>query len=219
MKWCVVNVTFGEPYDEFQPRLLASLDKYWGGPRMIWTGELPKGSPSHVECPFGFKLHAIKAAYDAGYEGVIWLDGGGYLTGPIDRLIEQTTKDGYYFVYNPIEPLSRWVSDEALKGLGTTRQQVADYGWKLFAGTPYALSLTNAITSSFWVRWWSAMERGLFKHVAGDSSTDFYGHRHDEAVAAVIAYQLGMKPSEFGGFYVGDEKDTPTSFIRSGHAH
>jgi hypothetical protein len=171
-----------------------------------------------VDCPFGFKLHAIKAARDAGFDGVIWLDGGGYLTGPMDRLMEHTESIGHYFIDNPLEPLSRWVSDEALAILGPKREYIRDMGWKLFGGTPYAFDFRHERTRAFFSQWWTAMELGAFRHVAGQHGTEFHGHRHDEAVAAVIAHQMGMEVSPFMEFYVGDEKDTPTSFIRSGHA-
>lgn len=216
-RWCVVIVTFGEPYDEFQPRLLASLDVHWRGDRMIWTGKLPDGAPSHSQCPFGFKLYAIKAARDAGHRGVVWMDGGGYLTGPVDPLLERTSREGCYIVEGT-KPLSWWVSEEAARGMGVTRGDMDLRGWKLCGGTPYAFDFDHPVADQFFRRWWHAMEAGHFRHVPGDGTNGFHGSRHDESIASILMYQLGITPQRFGEFYVGDEKDSPTSFIRSGHA-
>lgn len=213
---CIVNCTFGEPYDEYQPRLLASLDKYWKGPRITWTNCLPSGAPPHSVSPFGFKLHAIQYARESGFNTVVWLDGGGYLIGPIDELLRKTFNTGYYAVEG-YEPIYRWVSDEALHHLGETRQGLKEKGWKLFGGTPYAFDFTKDVTKEFFRRWWRAMQMGMFKHISGDSKTDFHGHRHDEAIATILFHQMGMIPSKIGEFYGGDEKESaPTVVIKSG---
>jgi hypothetical protein len=213
--YCIVNCAFGEPYDECQPRLQESLAKHWKGPRIIWTDALPAGSPTHSESPFAFKLYAMKYARESGYPGVIWLDGGGYLTGSIEGLINKTINTGYYAVEGWF-PLYQWISDDALRHLGETRHGLKEKGWKLMGGTPYALDFRVDIACTFFDRWWKAMEAGCFKHVPGDSNTDFHGHRHDEAVASVLFHQLGMTPSPLGEFYSGDESDLPTVAIRSG---
>jgi hypothetical protein len=218
--FCVVNATFGAYYLPYQKRLLASLDKYWSGPRMIWTDELPKGSPPHQGAFYAFKLYAIKEAMEAGHEGIIWLDGGGYLTAPIEPLIEKIKLEGYYAVKSP-ELIYKWIGVKAMKYFGYTREtlkaKAIETDWRLIGGTPYGFDFSHDITKEFFSRWWSAMEAGMFSHEPGDSS-EFRGHRHDEAIASMLYGIMGMKASWFGEFYSGDEKDSqPGTVIKSGY--
>jgi hypothetical protein len=78
MKTCVINVANGI-YLRGQERLRESLKAQgFRGDVIFWTDALPPGSPTQDESPMAFKPFAFKAAFEQGYELVLWLDAAAY---------------------------------------------------------------------------------------------------------------------------------------------
>src|ERR1700757_3475458 len=106
-KRCIVNFADGDFYAMLQGRLMYSFapctdrtfingSKIWsrdpmhnfeatgkmnefkGIDLLLWRHDMPNGSRSHQESPYGFKVHCIKAAYELGYTSVLWIDAPAY---------------------------------------------------------------------------------------------------------------------------------------------
>jgi len=80
---CVVNFSCRgrENYPMGQKRLKQTLEDKTDADTMLWLAPdmtsregYPPNSPTHNEVPYAFKYHAMKAAFDKGYDLVFWLD-------------------------------------------------------------------------------------------------------------------------------------------------
>jgi hypothetical protein len=74
MNTCIVSAGVGKWYPQGVARLERSLVYHgYAGDMMLYT-DLPPGSPTHEQMPYGMKLAALKSAVDLGYERILWLD-------------------------------------------------------------------------------------------------------------------------------------------------
>lgn len=60
----------GNHYPKGQRRLIES--PHLCAETMIWTKQLPHGSPKHSQINYAFKAHALMAAKDRGYSALMW---------------------------------------------------------------------------------------------------------------------------------------------------
>ena len=206
---CIVSVAT-DGYVPFQERLMESLRSAGYRDALIrWTNELPPGSPSHEDVPYGFKVSAIPEAFRQGHTSILWLDSPSQATASLDGLFERIEREGHLLMAGD-EFLGNWASDDCLRAFGLPRDQAMNR--KLMNGTFIGVDLRNARTLDWFRRWSDAARRGLFggpcfspnapaeirdrkpgKSV-GFVSTDSrcWGHRHDEAVGTCLAWRLDM---------------------------
>ena len=183
------------------------------GDLLFWQpGALPPGCPPHDESPFAFKPFAFAEARRRGNDLALWLDASCVVVRPLDEVFTEIAGTGYVVFANGQHRVGEWASDVALVELGLTRDQAlripeinaAAIGFDLhhpaatrfldewidraragvaFRGTEAPI-LTRA--GHFDVKW----------NVRGRVSPDrrVRGHRHDQTVAGVLTYRLGMSP-------------------------
>lgn len=227
-KRAIVNVATGDFYCKMQERLVQSfsrsvdylathyrsgeysfgtaLNEYKGIDLHIWNDCLPKGSRSHSESPYGFKVWAIKAAYEMGYTSILWLDSPAYaVKEDISPIFDKIEKEGYYAMSH-IDPLENWIAPsrnpytiEELKGLN------------LPSGSCYGFHLNG----------WGNGEQ-LFYQLMSDEKDGLFGsevfgegkwHRHDEAMLALNMYSLSLPVFTFDPLF---QSDSPECVIKSG---
>src|SRR5688500_13335527 len=201
-KRVIVNVATGDFYCKLQDRLTESLyntidrirviysdgkdtsasrpNSKYGIDLMIWNDCLPPGSRPHSESPYGFKVHAIKAAYERGYTSILWLDSPAYaVKEDVSPIFEKIEKEGYYAMSH-IDPLENWVGDDYLNAFGLKRDSLK--GLNLPSGSCYGFNLdADAIWKMFCV--FDLREKaGYFK---SDVFAEGKCHRHDKAVLAI----------------------------------
>ena len=206
---CIVSVATGA-YVPRQERLMESLRSAGYRDAVIrWTNELPPGSPSHEDVPYGFKVFAIQEAFRRGHTSILWLDSPSLATAPLDGLFERIEREGHLLLAGN-EFLGNWASDDCLRAFGLLRDRAMNL--KLMNGTFIGVDLRNARTLDWFQQWSDAGRRGLFAgpYLSPDApaeirdrkpgksvgfvSTDSrcWGHRHDEAVGSCLAWRLGM---------------------------
>lgn len=226
-KRAIVNVATGEFYCKMQERLVESLrpsvdwvttnyshieqapipfgnDK--GIDILLWRDCLPHGSRPHSESPYGFKVHAIKAAHEKGYTSILWLDSPAYaVKEDISPIFDKIEKEGYYAMSH-IDPLENWVapsrnpySAEELKGLN------------LPSGSCYGFHLNGwGNGEQLFYQLMSDEKEGLFRsEVFGGGKW----HRHDEAMLALNMYSLSLPVFTFDPLF---QSDSPECVIKSG---
>lgn len=233
-KHCIVNVSTGDFYCKMQERLhksfAGSIDsviifacdingiqfpvklKYretTGIELLLWRNILPLGSRPHSESPYGFKVHAIKAAYEMGYTSILWLDSPAYaVKEDISPIFEKIEKEGYYAMSH-IDPLCNYVGNEASYEWGVTLKQLDNEGLNLPSGSCYGFNLNSSIGLQVYSSVLTAEKAGFFK------SSD-KRHRHDEAILALILRAYNKSIFTFDPLF---QSDSPECVIKSGGDH
>lgn len=231
-KRCIVNVATGEFYCKMQDRLLRSFAscvdratiyskamnpvynipiqlKYSnskGIDLILWKDLLPTGSRSHSESPYGFKVHAIKAAYDSGYTSILWLDSQAYaVKDDVSPIFNKMETEGYY-VMSHIAPLNQFVGSFALQHYQLSRRYLD--GHNLPSGTCYGFDVTGRGFPLI-MDMIAAERDGYFRsEVSGDIV-----HRHDEAILAITLIRHSAPVFTFDPLF---QSDSPECVIRSG---
>lgn len=149
---------------------------------ICWQNLLPPGARPHTESQYGFKIHAIKAAYEKGYTSVLWLDSPAYTVqknvSPIFEVIE---KEGYYAMSH-IDPLINQVGDTYLKFYRMKRERLE--GYNLPSGSCYGFDLRNPVGKGVGAQIFRTLEHDEFRGLFKSETTDQWNHRHDEACLA-----------------------------------
>lgn len=204
MTRCIVSVGTGQ-----YARGVARLKKLAKDPVMAWTTELPAGSPSHRDTPYGFKAYALEIARKAGYELVLWADASIKPVRSMEPLWDLIEKQGYWFSAN-WWPNGEWCSDASLPLLGITREEAM--GHMHVAATSFGLNLRSDEGNGFlddYMRYArNGAFRGPWKNERGEASADprVRGHRHDQTAASAICWRRGFTLT-----------NPPTWFAYSGH--
>lgn len=231
-KRCIVNVATGDFYCNMQERLKESFFKsvayvhQWrnqeanykttvvygpgrssGIDLLLWTDCLPPGSRHHSESPYGFKVHAIKAAYEKGYTSILWLDSPAYaVKEDISPIFEKIEKEGYYAM-SWIDPLENWIAPSRMRG----------YSYDDFKG----LNLPSGSCYGFHITGWGNGDQIFFDLLEDEQGGDFKSevfaegkcHRHDEAILARNLFSLSLPVFTFDPLF---QSDSPECVIKSG---
>lgn len=186
-KICFVSVTTpgcDHRYLVQQGQLAYSIEKF-GYDMMFWTEEYPPGSRTHYESLYGFKVHAVKAAYVAGYRKIVWIDTACILQKPCEDWFEDSPA---ILAARDDNKLRGLISEKAEKSFGPGHG-VCDY-MHLVGGSLYVFDFSNNNCEYMFNRWAWAEREGLF----GATGEKLKGHRHDEACMAFILYETGFSP-------------------------
>lgn len=224
-KRAIVNVATGEFYCKMQARLEMSFvnsvdmvvgvntqrfykpyqvrDYKTGIDLLLWENELPSGSRSHEESPYGFKIHAIKAAYEMGYTSILWLDSPAYaVKQDISPIFDKIEKEGYYAMSH-IDPLTNYVSDTVLSQFRFIERKDLE-GYNLPSGSCYGFDLASPHGKALFTRLYGCEANGHFNYMPP--------HRHDETILALL--MLGNLPVfTFDHLF---QSDSPECVIKSG---
>ncbi len=98
------------------PHYRANAERLMGSPYLedeevqVWEDELPPGSPSHAECPYGFKIYAIEQAVRMGATSILWLDSSTIVLKPLDDLWKLIELHGVYH-HASAKHLGRYVDE------------------------------------------------------------------------------------------------------------
>ncbi len=191
----VLSVATGPHYRANLERLLAS--PYLENEQVqVWEDELPPESPSHRDCPYGFKLYAIQSAVRMGATSVLWLDSSTVVLKPLDDLWRLIEQQGYWFSRNYEWNNGQFCSWEALDIMGITRE----WAFKIPQVTAacFGLNLHDTIAMEFLARWYSLMKLGAFAGDRGNLTghvadpTQYQGHRNDQSCASHVVHCLSM---------------------------
>jgi len=230
-KRAIVNVATGEFYCKMQERLqksfsscvdkvhtvhadsvglITSFDLRYSNKKgidlLLWKGLFPIGSRSHDTSPYGFKIHAIKAAYEMGYTSILWLDSPAYaVKEDISPIFNKIEKEGYYAMSH-IDPLENWVGDEARNYWDVSDGDLS--GLNLPSGSCYGVSTLKMHGLNVFADMLTLEKAGMFK------SNSTY-HRHDETILAMILKGYGLKVFTHDPLF---QSDSPECVIRSGTA-
>lgn len=218
---CIVSVvTSGglAQYEAGMRRLKRKLQEVgYQGSWQLWTG-YPPHSPSHEECPYGFKLFAIQHALTSGYSQVIWLDAEAFPIRPLNGALSELASVGVVSISGN-DKLGKWCSDDALVKLGLTREDAFAQDMWLQMGKVYGIDIATLRGRTFFGLWMQALQAGVFNGYAINSAVNtdkaeaaigrrptgfvshdsrVWGHRHDEIAAGYLVWRLGIPCGKVG---------------------
>jgi hypothetical protein len=236
MKRAVVTVAVSQArvLDLYVARWIKEFSRYARGEELlVWDKLWPPGSPSHHECNYAFKVHAVHEAKELGYTSILWCDASCTAFAPLAPMWERLERDGHVLIEDA-NPLGKWSSDRSLAQFGVTRDEAMDI--RLMCGTCWGLDLTVERSRIFLERLRSLASPdnfngthrsrlpGLAIHPRPGSegalvSTDerCWGHRSDEVYMSLLAKELGMQTHVGVEFIGGCGSVTERACIRSGY--
>lgn len=230
MKKCIINFA-DNSYLKGQERLKTSLGKIvFDGDLLFWTSKLPPNSPLHDDAPWAFKVFAFAEAKRQGYELVLWIDSNGIAIRPLEKIFKKIERQGYYLWSRHSATIGEWSSDKVLSSFGLTRDQA--FGIPEINAFCLGLNFKNKQANLFFERWLERAKdgfsfRGISKEyplAMSNTNKDYAvsldkrvkGHRHDQTIASIIAWQLKLKTSPYDCFdYHGEAgpKHTYSQYI------
>jgi hypothetical protein len=193
---CIVNVAT-TPYWNGQIRQATMLDEFTNVPYKHYKTE-PPGAPLHYENPYAFKIYAIEAARDQGFEQILWLDASVYPVKTIDPVWDWLTEKGI-FMEEAGHYVGQWCNQQTLDYFNITREEAMKM--PMFSAGFVGFDFRRKVSVEFFEKWKASMLAGMFKG-------DWTEHRHDMTVGSIIANQMGIVPkySPGGNFfaYIGE---------------
>ena len=219
---CIVNVGFGGWHPKGSARLRNSLIHHgFPGRIQTWTDELPLGSPTHQEVPYGMKVAAMQWAFDQGHGRALWLDSSVWCVKYPEHHMRAIAGDGHYLLGNGDWRCDQWCNDNALAYFGLTREEAGAI--PMISAGILGLDMANERSREFFAQWMAAMQAGAFNGswtaVPEEGSGERYrGHRHDQVCASIIAHRLGMalQPTEVFDMYYRPEMPPTVEFALQG---
>jgi hypothetical protein len=214
-KRCVISLGVGrKSYIDCLKRLEQSLRKVgFHGDLLIWSDELPAGSPSQLEAPMAFKGFCFNEAKLRGYEEILWIDAPIIALRPLEPLFSLMNQHGFItFANNHDQVLGQWCGDAVLAHHQLNREEAM-----AIPETPTSVigfDLKTEIGNQFLNQWHTLLIDGITckgTRETIDTIEDYYaitwnkdkrvsedprvrGHRHDQTAAGIISHRLNLKP-------------------------
>lgn len=198
----VIRVIVSVATGHYEPMLDRLVSKLEGETVMSYR----RADPPHHLAPYVFKATAIERARTMGFTTVLWCDSSIVPIRPLAPLWEKIEQEGYWFSENlpygrldlPVWNCGQWTSDAALPVLGLTREEA--FAIPQVIATSFGLCFEHEIAREFFRQFKAFADdrrafQGPWRNDNHEASADdrVRGHRHDQTVASVIAYRLGMK--------------------------
>lgn len=197
MKRCVVTVGAGQRFPLGVRRLEAGLaaNGFDGESRMFT--DYPPGCPTHKQIPYGFKPWVMEQARRDGFDQVLWIDADCVPVRPLDGLFNELALEGAILPYSP-QRIWQWCSDACAKQMGIPWNKLRGLCpsiWSCVMGLDFRHDTANEFLDQ-----WLAYSRdgvsfhGSWRNDHGEASVhpEVKGHRHDQTVATILAFRLGL---------------------------
>ena len=199
-KTCIINYANGGWYPNGQNRLLRSLvDTQFLklGDIIIFKNESELKCPPHSQLHYGFKIAAFNRAVDLGYKIILWCDAAVWAHKPLKPLFEHIEHEGHVFFTGGWN-CAQWTSDACLTQMQVSRDEAEKI--PMYMACCMGLNLENPRSVEFLTRlnkyaWDGISFIGAWHNDRHQVSQDArcLGHRHDQSVGSILAYQLGME--------------------------
>lgn len=161
---------------------------------------LPADWPTHKEKPYGFKAFALQEAKNS--DSILWCDSVVMAIRQLKPLWERIECDGYFMVKGNGDNNYEWTADDAYPDLfpclPLERARKGNKNIPQVSAAVIGLNLRSGIGSAFLCEYYRfAKETNVFcgpwTNTNDCGPPDVKGHRHDQTVASVLAWKLGMK--------------------------
>jgi hypothetical protein len=191
---CIVSLSCGgDRYLAGHERLAASLHHSGIANSRLFVGVNSVGAPFHADNPYAFKIYALQAAHDQGYNPLLWTDASLVAVKPAKPVFDWLIDKGI-FLEEAGHLVGIWCNQYTLDYFKITRAEAMKMS--MFAAGYCGFDFRNPISIEFFARWKEAMLNGCFRGSWDD-------HRHDMTCGSIIANQMGLvgKYSPAGQFF------------------
>jgi hypothetical protein len=218
MRNCIINFADGV-HRVGQNRLVVSLTRVkYVGDKIFYIDTPPDNCPTQNISPWSFKPFLFEEARKRGYKKILWVDASVYFIRNPKKIFDYIKKKGYFIFSNKVSTVGEWSSDYTLQKLGLSRKEAC--GIPEIRAHIIGLDLDNPLADQFLKKWLEIAKDGIsFRGLplkyplektfqnTGEISIDkkVLGHRHDQTVASILAWRLGMKTTnKFCTDYIGE---------------
>jgi hypothetical protein len=189
VKECIISCGVGGWYPKGIDRMGDSLKKVEFKGDFVGMKELPKGSPTHQENPYAFKIYAIKEAVRFSYKKIMWCDCSLYAVKNPLSLFHQNIF-GFHTGFN----VANTATDVVLNETGLTRDE-AEMIPEIATGC-IGLDFNTQIAKKAFNLWADYMKAGLFKnsryHSGQSKDKRFMFARQDQTMWSIALHKLGV---------------------------
>lgn len=198
MRRCVVSLGVGQRFAAGVKRLGDGL-RANGYDGTYWLKTAYHiGCPTHEQIPFGFKPWMINEAREHGFDQVLWMDSACTPVYLLDEVFARMAlSDGILLPYSP-NRVWEWCSDACAEKMGVSPAKLSGMCPSVWACV-MGFDFTYAKANEFFDRWLAYSRDGVCFHGAftndnGEvsSNPNVKGHRHDQTVAGIMAFQMGI---------------------------
>jgi len=176
-------------------RLEWSLKKH-GEEHRVFAAEYPPGCPNQSQIPMGYKPFLMQQAFDEDYDMVLWLDSKLTVLDKLDRMWEHIEEHGH-FATNDGWKVGQWISDDALKWVGLTREEAFNIPETSTAF--FGLHKRNRAWLDEWERsarekLWNVPSRAPFKGAKVElNRMEQFGSRGEQPIASSLFHKMNME--------------------------
>lgn len=177
-------------------RLGDSLKDRFDGDFFGFMGEHSVGAPKHAENPYAFKLYALEAAIDKGYDQILWVDSSVYAIKDVQPIFDIIDRQGYV-MQDSGHYVGNWGSDIQLNAFNLNRDKAM--GMRMYGNAGLlGLNIKSPIAMGFFIKWRHCMNIGLFKgHWTNEDKAESrdercLGSRHDMVIGSILAHHFQM---------------------------
>lgn len=198
-KHCIINA-YVNPLDTLtwyvrgQERLVKSLNYHgYGGDILTWGEQWPM--PGYNQnCAYNIKAACFEKAIELGYTTILWLDCSVWCIRPTTDIFDQIVKYGYY-AWGSGYLASQTCNDKVLEYFGISRDEAETI--PDCSSSMLGINVGNPKGGEFIRRFIQAAKDDMFLgskyHDIKESADPRFLHsRHDQSVATLLLYQLGM---------------------------
>ncbi len=152
-------------------------------------------SPSHNDCPYGFKPYAVDYLKNKGYRFIIWCDSCIRLLKDIDTLLPEVSTRGVFLQQDGWNT-GQWANDKSLRYFNVSRDEATNIS-AIYACI-MLFDFNNLVAHQFLNEWKTACDNGIFcgkwnnKDKTESDDERCLGHRHDQTCAELISYKMNI---------------------------
>ena len=195
-KRCVISMGVGKRYPLGIRRLRDALKIHAPDVDHFLWDEYPADCPVQADHLYGFKVWCFNHVRKLGYDTILWMDSACVPVRPLAPLFDLIEQQGHAFQEHWANN-GHWTHDAACKATGITRSECLAMKPSVWA-TAYGIDLRHPRSQRFLERLGALLDSGAFAgpriNLNGCHSSDMRvrGHRGDQSLITILAYQLGM---------------------------
>lgn len=187
-----LSVAFGDDrYLNQIDRLEASIFNIYSDANLFfYRNVLPENSKTHNDSFYGFKVHAVEKALNAGYKKIIWLDPAMILVNQELDFYDEILKKYPVIAVMDDNKLNNFISERCKNYFGIDENWLNERDARLVGGSFYYFDFENDIASRIYQNWKQSELDGIF----GSIHEEIGSHRQDETCLSLSLYKNESSP-------------------------